>query len=73
MAYGNGITPIVEPLLPLVIGRPVRIPALSGCQKRTRDGQNQQRWGQAAGATSATSCHVQKAALRAVRYWLALR
>src|SRR5215467_8132294 len=34
---------------------------------------NQQRWGQAAGATSATSCHVQKAALRAVRYWLALR
>src|SRR3974390_1415189 len=40
--------------------------ALSGCQKRTRDGQNQQRWGQAAGATSATSCHVQKAALRAV-------
>ena len=27
MAYGNGITPIVEPLLPLVIGRPARIPA----------------------------------------------
>ena len=47
--------------------------ALSGCRASDVESRNGSSGGYAAGATSATSRHVRKAASRAARCWLALR